>query len=357
MRIQEIRGSDLTEELARCWARIQHANPDLSSPFFSPQYIQAVVGVRDDVQIAVMEHDNKVVGFFPFHRNRLGVARAAGLGLSDFHGAIVESGISWSASELFSQCRLVRWKFDHLAAAQSGFESAVSEHHPSPIIRLDQGFDGYIQALNARGRKQFKEVHRKQLKLEADHGDIRFVEHTSSDEILQIVMQWKSLQCRQAGLTDYFSFAWTRALLRDLHETQDSEFQGVLSCLYVGDRVAAVHFGMRTQRVWHYWFPAYSYELSAYSPGLILLYEIIRSAATSGRCYIDLGTGSATYKDRVMNDQILVGAGCVECPSLVNQLISCAESMERWNRDSFMQPLWTVPARVVRRVARCHRYR
>jgi CelD/BcsL family acetyltransferase involved in cellulose biosynthesis len=357
MRIQVIQVDELSDELAARWGQIQRTNAYLISPFFSLQFTQAVAYVRNDVRVAVMRQHDQVVGFFPFHQSGFRIARPIGLGLSDFHGMIVEPDLNWSAEDLLAGCNQVRWRFDHLVCGQAGFDGAANDWQPSPQIRTDIGWDGYQQQLDTKARKQFKESQRKLQKLQQDHGAIRFEQHTDSTDVLNAVFALKSHQCRETGVTDYFSFAWTTALIRKLHSIQDADFQGVLSCLYVGDQLAAVHFGIRTDRAWHFWFPAYTDQFSAYSPGLILLYEIIRAAATSGIQHIDLGKGVSTYKERVMNDQVLVGSGCVQRPSLLNRLISCAESLEARRVGWCLQPVLNLPGRVVRRVARQHRFR
>ena len=56
------------------------------------------------------------------------------------------------------------------------------------------------------------------------------------------------------------------------------DFQGVLSGLYIGEKLVAAHFGMRSRRVLHWWFPAYDPELGKYSPGAQLLLELSRAA-------------------------------------------------------------------------------
>lgn len=357
MRIQVIRAGQLAGDLAARWVQIQRANPDLSSPCFSLQFVLALATVRDDVHVAVILQQGRVVGFFPFHLSRLKIGRPIGLGLSDFHGVVTEPGIQLSPEALLASCDMVRWRFDHLVSGQSGFEGMVTNWQRSPQIRTDIGWDSYQQHLDTKARKQFKESLRKLQKLEQDHGPVRYIEHTDSAEVLQTVFDWKSQQCRETGVTDYFSYAWTTALIRKLHLIQDPDFQGVLSCLYVGDRLAAVHFGMRTDRVWHFWFPAYDHNVAEYSPGLILLYQIIRSAAESGMRHIDLGKGMSTYKERVMNHHVLVGSGCVQRPSLLNRLIACTESLECRGDGTLLQNMLNVPARILGRIARERRYR
>jgi CelD/BcsL family acetyltransferase involved in cellulose biosynthesis len=87
--------------------------------------------------------------------------------------------------------------------------------------------------------------------------------------------------------------------------------QGIVSSLYFGDRLAAVHFGFSSGNILHWWFPAYDTALGKYSPGMILLLETIRAAYGSGIARIQLGKGEERYKlsfmtgSRVLNESTI----------------------------------------------------
>ena len=84
--------------------------------------------------------------------------------------------------------------------------------------------------------------------------------------------------------------------LNTIRSIENDHFAGMLSSVYAGDRLAAVHFGMRSHAVWHWWFPTYDLDLDKYSPGLILLLELARQAPGLGLIRLDLGRGHARYK-------------------------------------------------------------
>ena len=45
------------------WDRLQREQTDFESPYFRPEFTQAVAGVRDDVEVAVIEEDGRPAGF------------------------------------------------------------------------------------------------------------------------------------------------------------------------------------------------------------------------------------------------------------------------------------------------------
>ena len=90
----------------------------------------------------------------------------------------------------------------------------------------------------------------------------------------------------------------------------------MLSALYAGNELAAVHFGMRSSTVWHYWFPTYNPAFKKYSCGQILLMKMAEIAPSMGMTAIDLGKGGNPYKHRFMNGSVALLEGLVEIPSV-----------------------------------------
>ncbi len=99
---------------------------------------------------------------------------------------------------------------------------------------------------------------------------------------------------------------------RMVHTSTDT-FGGLLSVLYAGDQIAAVHMGMRSDTVWHYWFAAYNHDLQRYSPGLIILMEMIKAAPALGIRNMTLGQGDEAYKLRFATGSTQLASGSVDC--------------------------------------------
>lgn len=356
MKFEIIQGKELSDDLVCLWTEIQESNAELSNPYFCPEFTMTLAKVREDVRIALFQDGNETVGFLPFHYSRGGIARPIGLGLSDYHGVIARSDTNWTADQFMRGCKIVRWEFDHLLASQKQFADRHVNVSTSPIIDVSHGFASFEASLDKSGRKQFKEAQRKSKKFESEMGPLKFTIHSKEKSILHQMFKWKSLQCQQSGTVDYFALDWCTDLIERIHEKQDSHFGGILSCLHAGDQLAAVHFVMYSPKVWHSWFPAYNNDLQQYSPGLILLYEMISAAADKGINHIDLGKGLSLYKKRVMTGGIPVAEGCLEIPSLLNQARYLRNKLELWSQRSALKPILRIPGRIIKTMERKRRY-
>lgn len=317
MNVRVVPASSLSADEVSAWARIQEAEPSLASPFFRPEFTAAVAAVRDDAYVGVLEDAGQTIGFFPFQRGRLPVGAPVGGDRSNYQGLVVAHGVEWDARALVRSCGLRVWRFHHLLADQRPFRPYHAQYSSSPYMDLTGGYDAYAAARRAAGSEVIAQTERKARKLEREVGAVRFEHHVADPDTLRLLMRLKSEQYRRTGVADRFAYSWNVELLERIHATQAGGFAGMLSVLYAGERLAAVHFGMRSRTVWHYWFPAYASELGAYSPGVILLLRMAQRAEGLGIRMIDLGKDDAVYKSRLMTDAIAVAQGSVLVPSVV----------------------------------------
>jgi CelD/BcsL family acetyltransferase involved in cellulose biosynthesis len=116
----------------------------------------------------------------------------------------------------------------------------------------------------------------------------------------------------------------------------------MVSALYAGDTLVAGHIGMRSEQVWHYWFPAYDATHAAFSPGSVLLLRMIEHAPAIGITRIDLGKGESRYKSRFMNGSVPLIEGRIERDSAVTTGRRTVRRAYEWAR-------MTAPARALRR--------
>ncbi len=114
-------------------------------------------------------------------------------------------------------------------------------------------------------------------------------------------------------MPDVLYFRWAHEFIRRIRAHNSPEFSGVLTTMYVGDKLGAVHFGMRSRWVMHYWFPTFNRALERYSPGAIMLLEVAKMASAAGIRRIDFGPGEEFYKARFTSSGFPLVAGAVDC--------------------------------------------
>jgi CelD/BcsL family acetyltransferase involved in cellulose biosynthesis len=343
---------ELDPALIEAWRSLQCADGLFESPYFCPEFTQLVGGVRSDVRIVVIENGGRPVAFFPHQRAPWGRGKPVGGPLSDYHGVIAATGSDWSVSELMRAAKLSVWTFDHLIDASGKFAPYVTAHATSPQIDLSRGMEAYLQELVGPP----SDFARKARKMAREVGALSFTLHETDSGPLEQMLEWKSEQYRRTGSANAFDVRWTVELLRRLMKVQTPEFAGVCSVLRAGDRVVAVHAGMRSRRVLHWWFPTYDHQFAKYSPGIILLMQIAEAVAAAGIRLLDLGKGDARYKNSLMTGAAELREGFVELPSLLGAARRLRRGAEALAATGGPAAMLRLPLRAIRRIERVRRF-
>lgn len=310
MKVTVVRPAELgPAELGR-WRSLARESEPLRNPFLAPEFSLAVGAARDTARVAVLEDGSGIAGFFPHERRGRFLGTAIGAGISDCQAVVHRPGLHWQAVELVRACRLPVWEFDHLVATQPAFAPYHAQVAGSPVMDLAGGFPAYVAA-RSRENGAIRSLERKARKLAREVGELRFEYEVADPGLLRTLMHWKSDQYRRTRARDQFASRWVTQVVTDLLATRAPSCTGTLSVLYAGDRPVAAHFGLRSEHVLSYWFPAYDPELGRYSTGLLLLLRMAEQAAAQGVGLVDLGRGQQRYKDELKTRELPVAQGRV----------------------------------------------
>ena len=324
----------LSPELLALWGDWHQADGGLSGPFLHPAYARAAGQVRDDVEVGVITHGEEVVGFVPFQRSRFGVGGAVGGRLCDVSGALLKPDASWNPEELVSGAGLRALRLAGVPSSSGAFQAFHGGAVAAPVLDLADGFDAYRQRRIDSGSSMVSQIERKSRGLTRDFGPWRFEWHTDDDTVFDTLLSWKTTQRRATRTPNVLDLEWARAFVQRLRRLDDGGFSGVLSALWVGDTLAAAHFGIRTGRVLHYWIPAYNHELARYSPGLLALMELARAAADRGVQRIDLGAGEERYKLRAASGALDMTTVSVSTNATFRAVAHALDRTRAWSRGS-----------------------
>jgi CelD/BcsL family acetyltransferase involved in cellulose biosynthesis len=308
---------DLPASLKHRWREIQQNNPALAGPCFRPELFTAIGQFRRDAFVAVLE-EGQPQGFLPFLRTGL-LPIAKSIPMCDYQAIICTEARSWDVSEVLEAAGLLVWDFECLVGLNaSGLAPSSLRHDAAPRVDLHGGLKEYYAHLERQGRR-LKHLARSRRFLQRDWGPLRYVPACGEPENLRRLLAWKADRFSQGQPIP----AWVVEVLELLWRPLGPDLRGVLSVLYAGDTLVAAHFGIQCQGVLHYWFPAFNPEYAKYSPGWILLQELIDSLEASHCRVLDLGPGGERYKAYFCNAMLPTWRGCFEAPSLLSWARGC----------------------------------
>lgn len=285
------------------WAALVEAHAANRHAFMAPAYAEAVAAVDPSAMVLVGYAGETPMCFLPLQRRadwagRLGAYEPIGGVMSDYFGLVASPDLRIDISDALRRGGLPVVVFTHLEAAQlqHGLQGV------QPRIGLQTHIAAPVEEFWSRLRKSDKkfvgDTERRERKLIADHGEIRFeLESSSPQADLQMLIE---LKCAQYTRTDkqqapLFERRNVDLLFRLLDE-KSPQCAGMLSTLKTGERLVAAHFGLRCHATLHYWFPVYDPAYSTYAPGRILFRRVLEAVAQRGVTLIDRGEGDTQAK-------------------------------------------------------------
>jgi CelD/BcsL family acetyltransferase involved in cellulose biosynthesis len=302
---------DLSAEQCAAWCRIMDDHQPLNTPFLAPEMVRLASRVRGGVKVGVLLRKGHTIGFFPFQQISSTVAEPVLGGISEFHGVVIDHHEEYTATELLEGCGLKAWRFHHLVDAQLPLENYQWGHSTSPAIDLGCGFDDYRRERKQSQSRLVEQILRKSRKLEREVGPLRLEHHSRDPHLWESLVRWKSQQHDETGVLPVLQISWVAKLMAEIRDHRSDVCGGLMSALYAGEQLVAVHLGLRRGGVLHVWFPTYAREFQSYSPGLVLLMELARTGDDLKIDRIELGKGPERYKTSLANRLGSVAEGTV----------------------------------------------
>ena len=177
---------------------------------------------------------------------------------------------------------------------------------PSPYIDWKKypTFEAFEADWKTRSQSKASDSLRKRKRLEKELGPVRFQLDDLRPEVFDTCVKWKSAQYLATGLTDMFADPRNVALFRRLRE------RGVLlvSSLSAGDTLLAAHFGSSHDGRLGWWVPAYDPGFGKYSPGRLLMENMLEASHARGDLEFDFLVGDEAYKFQYATHNRVIGA-------------------------------------------------
>jgi CelD/BcsL family acetyltransferase involved in cellulose biosynthesis len=352
VKIEVLAPQDLDDADVAAWTRLQ-GDEALGSPFLSPRWVQTLARCggpdRTQLKIARLQEDGEVVGFMPARVAR-STALPPGAPLCDYQGLIAERRLRLDPREVVHAFGVARFDFDKLLADQAMFRSFARGGSCSQVIDLRQGYNAYEADRRAAGTDILKDCAKKRRKLEREHGEVVFTAASASQGDFDQLIAWKRAQYATTGQTDIFEAGWPLDVLRTLFKSEDADYRATLFTLHVDGRPVAAHLALCTPKIAHAWFIAHDDAFGRYSPGVILITEVIRWAAARGMDELDLGPGDYRFKLSLANRTRDVSHGFVGRPSAAAFARGATYRLRELVEAMPLGPASTFPGKAMRRL-------
>ena len=351
-RCEIIDAAALDPSLRAAWNGLRAGDPVLASPYFAPEFTEAVASVTKTTRLVVVHENGAPVALLPFQRRTAGLCGPVGGHLNDVHGLIAGPGFRADPANLLENAGLQMLSLRHAPIGQAALGARFGSTHAFHVMDLSSGYAAYEARREPFAKSAFRAIRTRTGKAQKQYGSVTHAVEEAAPERLDRLIAWKREQYAATGQPSLFDFGWVRELTDRLHSSRDPELRGQLSCLYFGDTLVAAHFGLRTRDVLHYWFPGYDPAFAELSPGNILLRLMAEAAAAEGCKALHLGAGDYRYKSEFADVTFPVTDGVAFARSFMGRAAAAAGlALARMDR-TLPEPLASLPGKALRRIDR-----
>jgi CelD/BcsL family acetyltransferase involved in cellulose biosynthesis len=165
---------------------------------------------------------------------------------------------------------------------------------PAPFIDWSRfsTWEAFESHIKTQRSALLRDTRRRLNKLEREVGEVELRENDRSAQALDLLIRWKSDQCRRTGIGDMFASAAYRRFFHLMHQ------RGVvrLDTLCSGDRVLAAAVGFDDEGRYGNWITGYDPALAECSPGRVMLSELLRRSYDRRDLSFEFLIGDEAYK-------------------------------------------------------------
>jgi CelD/BcsL family acetyltransferase involved in cellulose biosynthesis len=305
------------------WELLLDEDPD-ATVFHSPRYLATwheILGQRATPRVRTVQRDGRLIGLVPESHEREGsptgpvevIRFMGGTEVTDYLGPLARPEDRDDVAAAYLQALADDLDWDEWVAAgvpaDTGWTESLLSHARRlglrvieeadeavcPRVSVEGGYDRYLDGLPG---KQRHELRRKTRKLARDLGEVQLVE-VSGGEL-------------DAALDTFFDMATETETAKSGFFAKDDmrRFFRALADEFAGDRVFRLHLlqvagapGAATVSLvhggeWGLYNSAFDQTLRHLAPGMVLVSELIRTAAEEGCRVFDLLRGDEPYKYR-----------------------------------------------------------
>lgn len=171
---------------------------------------------------------------------------------------------------------------------------SIRSNNNYQIIKIE--FDKYTNNLNLKANSDVF----KKIKMLNKKGEVRynFSDTNKSNQIIKFILENKTAQYKKKRKDHIFINNLNKDFIKNLDELEESVF----SSLTLNDKLIAAHIGYLYKESFYHIMPTHNIEFKKYSPGTIILYNMVKSFFDMKLKKFDFTIGSEFYKKRWSNN-------------------------------------------------------
>ena len=305
-RLQTVK--DMTPDLWAACTALRNRETAFDDPFFDPEFARLLGEVRDDTRIGIALDHGDMVGFWAMHVRPGEWSRPIGGPFSNWHGPVVSSSSSLSPECFLRGLGLAGFSAFAMPGALATTWSG-RPHDVAYLTDLSAGWSAFSLDLERQWGSHFKKMRRLRRAAIRKDGEVEFRFEDNTEQTFTQLIHLKRDQLARTGRHDVFAPDWSRALLDRLRTHESPRLRTRLVSIYIGGQHAASELNLMSDKVMNGWLAGFDRGYARWSPGHLLVEDLLQHLSEHGPYIYDAGAGSAHYKRQYSNLQRPVMSG------------------------------------------------
>jgi len=289
------------------------AGSQFPSPLLHADFVRLVGEIRADTRVALYRKNERLEAVLPYHARPGGLARPLAAPFSDIQSMLCRDDATLTGAQALELAGLRAYRYEALHDPQGRFDGAAQQDAVHSIVPGDD-IEAFLEASRAANPKRHKNHRRLARKLEAEVGTLEFQAGDMNADVFDQLLDWKHDHFARSGKHDVLKADWVGKMMARLFTSGLGDARGLLISLKAGGRLVAGLYGLRVNDAYNPWIASYDPAFSAWSPGQIILHDLVRAMPELGLTRCDLGNGHDHYKKYYANVAIPVVSGLTTAP-------------------------------------------
>ena len=268
------------------------------------EYWYNICGVNLDLYIILFYKNEELVSILPLNikKSFLKILNWNGFPFSDYNQPILKTNYHLKLNDfkfIISQLREIV-KFDNIH-----FINNINPHYLDDTIKIN---NISYQLMFTRNEQQHNIIQKLKNKIKYEYRKLKInynleinlnpTKHEKKN-ILNFFIIKKTKQLNRTNAWNYLNIKKYKNYINNLLDYNNKNI--TFSCLKIENKIISAHIGYVYNNIFYYIFPVYDNDYKKYSPGNILLCELLENCQTENFKSFDFTIGSEAYKTKLNN--------------------------------------------------------
>ena len=311
--------SEFSEELMSSWKEVeQKSDISVFQTFDINKYWYSIFRNHNELklQVAVIYKEEESIAIFPFivRNTRFSkILEFIGSRQFDYKIPLIKNEYN-TYLNLINIWQLITLNIDHYDVIFfQSLPEKLSSKKPNLFLNLFNSrvyMTSYALSLPEKIEDKNKIIPKKiiadskrQIKRLENLGTLEFNTIKSDMEYLEaidVLIKYKQDQYRDTGATDIFSNQKIKKFYVSSKNNSLVDLEIKLSVLQLDNKIIAAHWGLTYKNVFYYLIPSYDKSMRIYSPGRLLMNNLIEESINRKFEIFDLTIGAEEYKQKYL---------------------------------------------------------